>query len=84
MDIVIHPRVKKYIEESGERERIISQLKMLSEDPINKRSGVDIKRLLGKKHEMFRLRIGAHRFEYFVEDDKIWVDEGFRRGRGYR
>ena len=38
----------------------------------------------GKEHDMFRLRVGDHRFEYFIEDDRIWIDEGFRRGRGYR
>ena len=80
----MHPRVRKYILESGEKEKIIKALEQLSEDPFSKRSGVDIKKLHGKEHDMYRLRIGAHRFEYFVEDDKIWIDEGFRRGRGYR
>jgi len=30
------------------------------------------------------LRVGDHRFEYFIEDGRIWIDEAFRRGRGYR
>jgi len=84
MEIVIHPRVQKYIYESGEKERIIEHLKELIDDPCNSRSGVDIKRLKGKKHDMFRLRVGNHRFEYFIEEGKIWIDEAFKRGRGYR
>ncbi len=84
MEIVIHPRVQKYINNSGEKERLKKHLKKLSEDPYNSRSGVDIKKLKGKKHDMYRLRVGEHRFEYFVEEGKIWVDEAFKRGRGYK
>jgi len=84
MKVVIHPRVRKYIYESGERERIIGHLKELASDPFNSRSGMDIKKLQGKKHDMFRLRVGPHRFEYFVEEGNIWIDEAFKRGRGYR
>ena len=43
MDVVIHPRVQKYIEKSGEKERIVQSLKLLSADPYSPRSGVDIK-----------------------------------------
>ena len=84
MEVVVHPRVKKYIRGSGEKERLIEHLKDLAEDPYGSRSGVDIKRLRGRSHDMFRLRVGEHRFEYFVEDGKIWVDEAFGRGWGYR
>ena len=84
MEVVVHPRVRKYIDASGEKERIVDHLKQLSQDPFNKRSGMDIKRMHGREHDLFRLRIGDHRFEYFVEDDRIWIDEAFRRGRGYR
>ncbi len=84
MNVSIHPRVKKYLDDSGEKERLISHLKNLGEDPFNSRSGVDIKKLGGKKHDMYRLKVGIHRFEYFVEDKTVWVDEAFARGRGYR
>ncbi|MFW6176226.1 MAG: type II toxin-antitoxin system RelE/ParE family toxin [Thermoplasmatota archaeon] len=84
MEIVIRPRVQKYINNSGEKERLVKHLKKLSEDHYNSRSGVDKKKLKGKKHVMYRLRVGEHRFEYFVEEEKIWVDEAFKRGRGYR
>jgi len=44
----------------------------------------DIKKLKGKKRDMFRLRAGGHRFEYFIEDRVIWIVDAFKRGRGYR
>ncbi len=81
MEIVVHPRVRKYIINSGEKQRLINALKRLSSDGLDT---MDVKILKGKKHEMFRLRVGDHRFEFFIEDEKIWVDEAFRRGRGYR
>ncbi len=84
MQIMIHPRVHKYLDESGEKERLIKHLQELADDPYNHRTGIDIKKLKGKKHEMYRLRVGDHRFEYFVEDNKVWIDNSFRRGRGYR
>ena len=81
---MIHPRVQKYITESGEKETLKKYLKRLADDPYNSRSGVNIKKLRGKKHNMYRLRVGDHRFEYFVEEGKIWIDNAFKRGRGYR
>ena len=84
MDVVIHPRVRKFINRFGEKERIIAHLMELSNDPFNKKSGMDIKKMKGREHDLFRLRIGDMRFEYFIEDDKIWIDEAFMRGRGYR
>lgn len=84
MEIMLHPRVKRYLDESGEKERLIEHVKAIAEDPYNKRSGADIKRLKGKKYEMYRLRVGEHRFEFFIDDETVWIDNVFRRGRGYR
>ena len=81
---MIHPRVHKYINESGEKERLIKHIQKLADGPYNSRIGVDIKKLKGKKHDMYRLRVGEHRFEYFVDVGIIWLDNSFLRGRGYR
>ena len=81
---MIHPRVKRYILESKEKDWLKSQIKKLAEDPYHKRAEVDIKKLKGKKHDMYRLRVGNHRFEYFVDEEKIWIDQAFKRERGYR
>jgi len=83
MEVRVHPRVKRYLDDSGEKERIKESLKKLGEDPFTSRSGADIKRLKGKSHDLYRLRVGEHRFEYFVEDEIVWVQRGFRRGKGY-
>ena len=84
MEIMIHPRVKKYLNESGQIERLIKHLKKLADDPYYSRSRVDIKKLKGKKHDMYRLKVSDHRFEYFVDEEKVWIDHAFKRGRGYR
>jgi len=48
-------------------------LRRLGEDPFTSRSCADIKRLKGKSHDLYRFRVGEHRFEYFVEDGVVWV-----------
>jgi len=49
MEIMIHPRVKKFISESGEKEKIIKHLKNLADNPYHSKSKVDIKKIEGKK-----------------------------------
>ena len=83
MEVMIHPQVQRYLDDSGAKERFIKHLEKLVDDPNNSRSGVDIKKLKGKKHDMYRLRVGDHRFEYFVDEGKVWIDNAFTRGRGY-
>lgn len=70
--------MKKYILESGEKEKIIRHLKKVVKNPYLSRTEVDIKKLKGKKHDMYRLRVGNHRFEYFIDKEKIWIDQAFK------
>ena len=49
MEIMIQPRVNKFISESGEKEKIIKHLKNLAYNPYHSKSKVDIKKLKGKK-----------------------------------
>lgn len=60
-------------------------LRALEDDPVTRRSGVDIKRLDGTRgrEELFRLRAGTHRAVYSVSGDEILVTDLFGRGRGY-
>lgn len=81
---MIHPRVKKFITESGDKERIKKLLKKLAKDPYISKNNIDIKKLKGKKHDLYRLRLGNYRFEYFIDEEKIWIDNAFKRERGYR
>ena len=82
----MHPDVRDYLDElqESDKDRCEESLKMLEDEPFRSRPKCDIKKLKGKDKEMYRLRVGDHRFEYFVENDKVWVVEAFRRGRGYR
>jgi len=84
--IKIHPNVVKYLDllSDSERRKCIKLFDELSSDPFMRRSKCDIKKLKGRKGDMFRLRIGEHRFEFFVEEGNIWVLSAFKRGRGYR
>jgi len=84
MEIMIHPRVNKFISESGEKEKIIKHLKNLADNPYHSKSKIDIKKLKGKKHDMYRLKLGDFRFEYFIDEGKVWIDNAFKRERGYR
>jgi mRNA-degrading endonuclease RelE of RelBE toxin-antitoxin system len=84
MEIQVHPRVKKYLDKSGEKEKLKGYLRRLIEDPYTPRSGADIKKLRGKSHYLYRLRVGDHRFEYFAEEDTIWIERALKRERGYR
>lgn len=84
MEVRVHPDVSKYLDQSGEKDRLRGALSRLGEDPYTARSGADVKKLKGKHHDLYRLRVGNHRFEYFVENDVVWVQSAFSRGRGYR
>lgn len=86
MEVRIHPRVRKYLQKLPEDEKssVKEKLRNLEDDPYRPRPGVDIKKLEGRKHTMYRLRVGTHRFEYFVEEKTVWIDKAFLRGRGYR
>ncbi|RLF93025.1 type II toxin-antitoxin system RelE/ParE family toxin [Thermococci archaeon] len=84
MEIRVHPRVKKYLDKSDEKERLKEHLKELMNDPYTSRSGVDIKKLRGKKHDIYRLRVGDHRFEYFIEEGIVWIERAFKRGKEYQ
>ena len=64
--------------------RIRKQLQVLKEDPFQKRSGADIKKLKGFRNpELYRLRIGDYRLVYVVIGDTVKITEVFHKGKGY-
>ena len=67
-EVRVHPRVQEFLDSLSENKS---------------RSGADIKKLKGKLHDLFRLRVGEYRFEYFFEENAVWVTKSFRRGQGY-
>jgi mRNA interferase RelE/StbE len=66
------------------QKRIKKGLKELEIDPINSRSGADIKQLKDTDPPKHRMRIGEYRIIYHIEDKTVKVIEIFTRSRGYR
>ena len=58
-EVKLHPRVIKFLNslQSSERERCKEALNKLKENPFDARSGADIKKLRGKLHTLYRLRV---------------------------
>ncbi len=83
--VFLHPDAIKYLDsvEDMEKRRCYDSLKRLEEDPHIPRSGCDIKKLRGKKKTAYRLRIGDHRFLYVIKSKEVFVEEAFKRGKGY-
>lgn len=84
-EVKLHPTVAKFLDtfSSNERKRLVESLENLKQNPFKPRSGTDIKKLKGKLHDLYRLRDGDYRFEYFVEDNTVWIVKSFIREHGY-
>ena len=66
------------------QKRVINALLALEENPIEARSGANIKELKNTKPPKHRIRIGDYRIVYLIEKNTIKVIEIFLRGRDYR
>ena len=84
-EVRLHPRVIDFLDslQTKERDLCTTSLKTLKENPFEPRPGTDIKKLQGKLHTLYRLRVGELRFEYFIKENIVWVVKSFRRGQGY-
>jgi mRNA-degrading endonuclease RelE of RelBE toxin-antitoxin system len=82
MEVRVHPQVKRYLDESGEKERIKESLSKLAEDPFTSRSGADIKRLKGKSHDLYRLRGWRAQVRVLRRGRSRLGSEGFQKGQG--
>jgi mRNA-degrading endonuclease RelE of RelBE toxin-antitoxin system len=83
--VLLHPDAVKYLDSLTEKERArcYGGLKCLEEDPYTPRPKCDVRKLRGERKTAYRLRVGDHRFTYVVKEDHVYVEEAFRRGRGY-
>ena len=78
------PRAEKYLVKLDEKayEQIEEHIEGLKKDPYRRRPLANIKKLGGfKSPPMYRLRVGRHRLEYFVEEETktICVTDAFLR-----
>jgi mRNA interferase RelE/StbE len=71
--------------DSKQKRRVKESLRNLEENPFQRRSGADIKKLVTPDEpSLFRLRIGDYRAIYFVVNSKIKVTEIIHRSKGYK
>ncbi len=58
-EVRLHPKVVEFLDSllRSERERCKEALNALKENPFEARSGADIKKLKGKLHTLYRLRV---------------------------
>jgi mRNA-degrading endonuclease RelE of RelBE toxin-antitoxin system len=84
-EVRLHPHVTKFLDSLNEKERkrCLTSLNTLKDNPFESRPGTDIKKLKGKLHTLYRLRVGDNRFEYFIENSVVWIVKAFLRGAGY-
>lgn len=82
--VIVLPKAKKHLLKLDKKtfDKIIEHINELQNNPYNPRSRADIKKLKGfKSPPMYRLRIGKHRLEYFVDESykTIHVIKAFQR-----
>jgi mRNA-degrading endonuclease RelE of RelBE toxin-antitoxin system len=82
--VIFLPKAEKYLVKLGQGsfEQIEEHLEELKKNPFKRRPLADIKKLGGfKSPAMYRMRIGRHRLEYFVDESEsvIYVTNAFLR-----
>ena len=82
--IIFLPKAEKYLVDLDDRNygRIEESIEEIKKNPYRKRPKADIIKLGGyRSPPMYRLRIGRHRLEYFVDenDKEIQVVNAFLR-----
>ncbi|MHA1520305.1 MAG: type II toxin-antitoxin system RelE family toxin [Promethearchaeota archaeon] len=66
------------------KDHMIRVLKNLADNPFQRRSRVDIKKLHSPAPPLFRLRVGDYRVAYFVVKKDVKITKIFHRKKGYK
>ena len=79
--VAISQRAQKYMKslDKNDARMIKDHINELSEDPYTPRPQCDIIREKGKRPPLYRMRIGRHRAEYFIEGDMVFISKMFPR-----
>jgi len=79
--IAISPQARKYMKSlnKDEARTIKGHVNELRLDPYTPRPQCDIIKEKGKRPPLYRLRVGRHRVEYFIEGDTIFISKMFPR-----
>lgn len=83
LKVYLSSHAQKFLEkiDASLHERILSRLRKLAENPFPS----DVKRVLGRKEKVFRIRVGDYRVLYIVfqEKNEILVSDIDKRPRVY-
>ena len=81
--IVLSPSAQKFLKKADSilYERLIKKLKALAENPFP----ADVKRVIGRKDKVFRVRVGSYRITYVVysENNEVLISDIDKRPRIY-
>jgi mRNA-degrading endonuclease RelE of RelBE toxin-antitoxin system len=79
--IAISPPAQKYMKSLDKGEAMVIKIHVneLRQDPYTPRSQCDILKVKGKMPPLYRLRVGRHRIEYFIEGDTVFISKMFPR-----
>ena len=79
--VAISYQARKYMKslDKDDARMIKSHINELRQDPYTPRPQCDIIREKGKRPPLYRLRVGRHRAEFFIEEDTIFISKMFLR-----
>ena len=86
-EILLSATAKRQLNElpADRRQRVVTALRRLGEDPFTPRPGVDIRKLWQEGDlPMYRLRVGVYRALYFVVGREVRITRVARRAVAYR
>ncbi|MDD4094599.1 MAG: hypothetical protein PHF94_08285 [Methanothrix sp.] len=79
--VAISSQARKYMKslDKPDARMIKAHINDLRQDPYTPRPQCDIIREKGKRPPLYRLRVGRHRTEFFIEGDTIFISKMFPR-----
>jgi mRNA-degrading endonuclease RelE of RelBE toxin-antitoxin system len=79
--IAISIQARKYMKSlnKDDARMIKDHINELKKDPFTPRPQCDIIREKGKRPPLYRLRVGRHRAEFFIEEDTVFISKMFPR-----
>ncbi|MBI4896082.1 MAG: type II toxin-antitoxin system RelE/ParE family toxin [Candidatus Aenigmarchaeota archaeon] len=82
-EIVLGPAAQRFLKKADTHlyQRILEKIRELASDPFPH----DVKRVLGKKEKVFRVRVGDYRIQYvlFYETHELLISDIDKRSRAY-
>ncbi|OPY50734.1 MAG: hypothetical protein A4E49_02625 [Methanosaeta sp. PtaU1.Bin112] len=79
--VAISLSAQKYMKslDKPDARKIKARINELRQDPYTPRPQCDILKEKGKRPPLYRMRVGKHRVEFFIEGDTIFVSRMFLR-----